>query len=247
MTSGLEIRGLRVAYGGKEVLKGIDLDVEPGKITALIGPSGCGKTTLLRCINRLSELTRGCTVKGSIRLDGKDIREMDPMLLRRRVGMVFQKPNPFPMSIRENILYGIKAAKETVDEERVIQRSLERAAIWEEIRERLGDNAFRLSVGQQQRVCIARALAIAPTVVLMDEPAAALDPSSAARVEASIKAMKGDYTVVIVTHNMQQALRVSDYVAFIYLGELVEYGETEAVFKAPRNPVTSEYIAGRFG
>ena len=248
MPSGMEIRGLRVAYSGKEVLKGIDLDVAPGKVTALIGPSGCGKTTLLRCLNRMNELTRGCTVEGEIRLDGAPIGGMDPMLLRRRVGMVFQRPNPFPMSVRENILYGLKASRQKVDEpEEVIQRSLERAAIWEEMKDRLGDNAFKLSVGQQQRVCIARALAISPTVVLMDEPSAALDPSSAARVESSIQDMKGAYTVVIVTHNMQQAQRVSDYVAFLYLGELVEFGETSTVFNAPTNPVTSEYVAGRFG
>jgi phosphate transport system ATP-binding protein len=247
MPSGMEIRGLRVAYSGKQVLKGINLDVAPGKVTALIGPSGCGKTTLLRCLNRMSELTRGCTVEGEIRLDGVEVRELDPMLLRRRVGMVFQRPNPFPMSVRENILYGIKASKQKVDESQVVQHSLERAAIWEEMKDRLGDNAFRLSVGQQQRVCIARALAISPTVVLMDEPSAALDPSSASRVESSIRDMKGDYTVVIVTHNMQQAQRVSDYVAFMYLGELVEFGETHAVFNTPQNPITSEYVAGRFG
>jgi phosphate transport system ATP-binding protein len=172
---------------------------------------------------------------------------MDPMLLRRKVGMVFQKPNPFPMSIRENILYGIKAAKLKVDEPAVIETSLKKAAIWDELKDRLNDHAFGLSVGQQQRLCIARSLAVSPDVILMDEPAASLDPSSAAKVEASIVALKGEYTVVIVTHNMQQAHRVSDYTAFMYLGEIVEFGETEQVFNNPQREDTREFIEGRFG
>ena len=182
MPSGFQIKNLEVGYGNKQVLKDINFDVAPGKVTALIGPSGCGKTTLLRCLNRLSELTPSCYVKGQIFLDSEDILKMDPMLLRRKVGMVFQKPNPFPMSIRENILYGIKAAKLKVDQKAVVQSSLTKAAIWEEMKDRLGDNAFRLSVGQQQRVCIARSLATSPQVLLMDEPSASLDPSSAAKV-----------------------------------------------------------------
>jgi phosphate transport system ATP-binding protein len=247
MTSGLQVSGLRVAYDGNLVLKGIDLEVQPGKVTALIGPSGCGKTTLLRCINRLSELIRGCSVRGQIVLDGVEVRSIDPMLLRRRVGMVFQKPNPFPMSVRENVLYGVKAAGMKVDRESTIRTSLARAGIWDEIKGRLNDNAYRLSAGQQQRVCLARTLAMSPDVVLMDEPAAALDPASSAKVEASIVAMKGDYTVVVVTHNMQQARRISDYTAFMYLGEIVEFGETAQVFGNPQRPETQEYVAGRFG
>jgi phosphate transport system ATP-binding protein len=245
--SNLEIRGLKVAYGANRVLKGIDLAIHPGKVTALIGPSGCGKTTLLRCINRMNELVKGCAIDGQILLDGENIFQMDPMVLRRKVGMVFQKPNPFPMSVRDNILYGIEAGKLKVNRDTVIQTSLTRAAIWDEIHDRLGDHAFRLSIGQQQRVCIARCLAISPRVVLMDEPAASLDPTSAAKVEESIMAMKDDYTAVIVTHNMQQARRVSDYTVFIYLGEVVEFGETEQLFADPQRKETKEYIAGRFG
>ncbi|MDR3578027.1 MAG: phosphate ABC transporter ATP-binding protein [Anaerolineaceae bacterium] len=247
MPSKLEIKQLFAGYNGNKVLKGIDLNVHPGKVTALIGPSGCGKTTLLRCINRMSELTKNCSVKGQILLDGEDIFQMDPMLLRRKVGMVFQKPNPFPMSVRENILFGIKAAKLKVDQPAVIESSLTKAAIWDELKDRLDDNAFGLSVGQQQRVCIARSLAISPKFILMDEPAASLDPSSAAKVETSIVALKGDYTVVIVTHNMQQARRVSDYAVFMYLGEIVEFGETDQVFCNPQRQETQDYINGQFG
>ena len=245
--SGLEIRGLKVAYGANQVIQGIDLTFHPGKVTALIGPSGCGKSTLLRSLNRMNELIKGCTIEGEILLDGENIFQMDPMLLRRKVGMVFQKPNPFPMSIRDNILFGVEAGKLKVNKEEVIKTSLTRAAIWDEINDRLGDNAFRLSSGQQQRVCIARCLAIDPEVVLMDEPAASLDPTSSAKVEESILAMKGDYTPVIVTHNMQQARRVSDYTVFIYLGKVVEYGETERLFSDPQRAETKDYIAGRFG
>ncbi len=247
MASGLEIRGLQAGYNGTKAIQGIDLDIHPGMITAVIGPSGCGKTTLLRCINRMNELLRGSWMRGKIVIDGQEVGKMDPMLLRRKVGMVFQKPNPFPMSIRENVLYGIKAARLKVDQNAVVQASLTRAAIWEEVKDRLGANAFGLSVGQQQRVCIARSLAITPEVILMDEPAAALDPGSAAKVEASITAMRGDYTVVIVTHNMQQARRISDYTAFMYLGEIAEFGETAQVFNNPKRPETQEYVAGRFG
>jgi phosphate transport system ATP-binding protein len=180
-------------------------------------------------------------------LAGESVLDMDPIRLRRKVGMVFQKPNPFPMSVRENVLYGIKAAKQKVDHGEVVKTSLTKAAIWDELKDRLEDNAFRLSVGQQQRVCIARTLATSPSVILMDEPAAALDPSSAAKVEASINSFRDDYTVVIVTHNMQQAVRVSDYTAFLFLGELVEFGETAQVFNNPQRTETREYVAGRFG
>jgi phosphate transport system ATP-binding protein len=247
MASSVSIRNLTAGYHENKVLHEVDLDIYPGKVTALIGPSGCGKTTLLRSLNRMNELTKTAYFQGQLHLDGEDILAMDPMLLRRKVGMVFQKPNPFPMSIRENILYGIKAAKLKVDRDEVVRTSLTRAAIWDEVKDRLSHNAFGLSLGQQQRVCIARSLAISPKVILMDEPAASLDPSSAAKVEASILAMKGEFTVVIVTHNMQQARRISDYTAFMYLGEIVEAGETEQIFENPQREETQEYIAGRFG
>jgi phosphate transport system ATP-binding protein len=247
MSRGFKIQNLVVSYNGNKVINGMNLEIAPGKITAIMGPSGCGKTTLLRSLNRLSELTRNCRVKGAIYLDDEEIHQMDPILLRRRVGMVFQKPNPFPMSIRENILYGIKAAKLRLNVDEIVETSLTRAAIYDEIKDRLKDNAFGLSVGQQQRVCIARTLALSPEVILMDEPAASLDPSSAAKVEASIRSMKGEYTVVIVTHNMQQAMRVADYSVFMYLGEVVEEGETHQIFENPQREETREFISGRFG
>lgn len=245
-TSGLlEIKGLEVFYGNSQILKDINLVIFPGRVTAIIGPSGCGKTTLLRTLNRLSELTSGCRVKGQILLDGDNILQMDPMLLRRRVGMVFQKPNPFPMSIKDNVLYGVKAVKLKRDHDRVVQSCLEKAALWQETKNRLNDSAFALSIGQQQRLCIARSLAVSPEVLLLDEPASALDPISTASLEASIMAMKGDITQVIVTHNMNEALKVSDYVAFMYLGELLEFGETGQIFHSPQNKVTRDYISGR--
>jgi phosphate transport system ATP-binding protein len=249
MPSKMEIKDLEASYStnSNRILKGISMTMLPGKVTALIGPSGCGKTTLLRCLNRLSEMTKGCQTRGDIYLDDQEIHDMDPTILRRKIGMVFQKPNPFPMSIRENILYGIKAAKIKVDEKELIATCLAKAAIWDELKNRQQENAFSLSIGQQQRVCIARSLATSPEVLLMDEPAASLDPSSSAKVEASIMAMRGEYTVVIVTHNMQQARRISDFTAFMYLGELVEYGETEQVFENPRREETRDYINGRFG
>jgi phosphate transport system ATP-binding protein len=247
MASAMQVHKLIAGYNGTTVLKGINLEFFPGKVTALIGPSGCGKTTLLRCLNRMNELTKGSRVQGQMKLDGEDISDMDPILLRRKVGMVFQKPNPFPMSVRENVLYGVKAANLKVDLDEVVKSSLEKAAIWEELKNRLGDNALGLSLGQQQRVCIARSLAISPRVVLMDEPAASLDPSSASKVESSIMALKGEYTVVIVTHNMQQARRISDYTAFMFLGEIVEFGQTDQVFDAPHRLETRDYIMGKFG
>ncbi len=247
MSSQLVIRDLKGGYNGSEVLNGINMEIQGGKVTALIGPSGCGKTTLLRCINRLMELTRNARIRGEIFLDGENILKMDPMLLRRKVGMVFQKPNPFPMSIRENILYGVKAAGMKVNEDELVKNCLMKAAIWEELQDRLKDNAMGLSLGQQQRVCIARALATSPKVFLMDEPAASLDPLSSTKVEDSILSLKGEYTVVIVTHNMQQARRISDYTAFMFLGELVEFGETEQIFENPMRQETRDYISGRFG
>jgi phosphate transport system ATP-binding protein len=247
MPSSVDVKNLDVSYGEKPVLKGITLAIPPGKVTAIIGPSGCGKTTLLRCLNRLSELTKGCKVSGQILVDGENIVRMDRVLLRRKIGMVFQKPNPFPMSIRENVLYGVKATKMNIDFDTTVEWSLSKAALWDEIQERLGDHAFGLSLGQQQRLCIARTLAIAPQVILMDEPAASLDPNSTMQVEDSILSLKDDYTIIIVTHNMQQARRVADYTAFLYLGYLVEFGETEQIFRSPRYRETREYISGRFG
>jgi phosphate transport system ATP-binding protein len=244
---GLTVRDVNLHYSSHHVLKKLSLDIPPGKVTALIGPSGCGKTSFLRTLNRMNELIRGCKISGEIILDGENVLNLDPMLLRRKVGMVFQKPNPFPMSVRDNILYGIDAAQKKVDRDEVVRDSMQKAAIWEEMRDRLKDNATRLSIGQQQRICIARCLANAPEIVLMDEPAASLDPSSAAKVEASIVAMKAEYTVVIVTHNMQQARRVSDYTAYMFLGEIVEFGETEQIFTNPQRPETADYIQGRFG
>lgn len=247
MLSELKINNLHASYNGTKVLKSVTLDIKPGKVTALMGPSGCGKTTLLRSINRLMEMTPGAKVEGEIILDGENILKMDPMLLRRKVGMVFQKPNPFPMSIRENVLYGVKAAKMKVNENELIETCLAKAGLWDDVKDRLKENAFGLSLGQQQRLCIARSLAMSPEILLMDEPSSALDPSSSARVEASIQAMKNEYTVVIVTHNMQQAHRVSDFTVFMFMGDVVEFGETERIFEQPQKQATRDFIDGRFG
>ena len=240
----MAVRDLHVFYGKKEILKGIDLTFPPGQVTAIIGPSGCGKTTLLATLNRLSEMSPGCRVAGKVELDGTDVLRMDPVILRRRVGMVFQRPNPFPMSIRENVLYGIKAAGLRVDPAYAVQSSLMKAALWDEAHSRLGDHAFGLSLGQQQRLCLARCLAVKPTVILMDEPTASLDPTSTARIETSILALRAEYTVVIVTHNMQQARRVSDFTAFLWDGQLVEFAETERLFRKPERDLTWQYISG---
>jgi phosphate transport system ATP-binding protein len=244
--SGMYTRGLHVAYSGAEVLKGVDLVIRPGLVTAVMGPSGCGKSTFLRCLNRLNDLVPGCVVRGEVYLDREDVSTTDPALLRRQVGMVFQRPNPFPMSIRENVLYGIKATRLEVDYVRTVRAALSRAALWDEVKHRLDKSAMTLSLGQQQRLCIARALAVSPKVILMDEPAASLDPSSASQVEATINRMRGDYTVVIVTHNLQQASRVSDYAAFLYEGKLVEYGLTQEVFDNPQHELTKSYVSGKF-
>jgi phosphate transport system ATP-binding protein len=242
--TGMQVRDLRVSYGTLEVLTGIDLTFAGGSVTAIIGPSGCGKTTLLSTLNRLSELSPDCRVQGRVMLEEVNVLEMDPVLLRRRVGMVFQRPNPFPMSIRDNVLYGVRAAKLRVSQSETVRACLERAALWEEVEQRLSDHAFGLSLGQQQRLCLARALAISPEVILMDEPTASLDPTSSARIEASIHALKHDYTVIIVTHNMQQAQRVSDYTAFLYAGELVEFAPTAQLFDKPAHDLTRQYVTG---
>jgi phosphate transport system ATP-binding protein len=246
MAGVIELQDLRVSYGSNQVVAGVDLRIEPGKVTAIIGPSGCGKTTLLRSLNRLAELAAGCKVEGRISLDGEDVMKMDPVLLRRRVGMVFQKPNPFPMSIKENVVYGVRAQGGYKGSFRQLaESSLTRAALWKEVHSRLDENAYTLSLGQQQRLCIARALAVSPEVILMDEPAASLDPISTLELESSILAMRGDYTVVVVTHDMHEALRVSDFTVFMYNGQIVEYGETKRVFDAPARQETRDYLSGR--
>ena len=248
MSSGVEIKGLRVFYSRNEVIKGIDLTVPPSQVTAVIGPSGCGKTTLLRCLNRLGDLTKGCQVQGDIYLNGEDINRMDPIVLRRKVGMVFQKPNPFPMSVKENVLYGVKANNHRgIDYMSLVESSLKRVALWEELKDRLNDNAFNLSIGQQQRLCIARTIAVDPEIILMDEPCSALDPVATLKIEELVKELKSDYTIVIVTHNMQQAARVSDWTAFLFLGELVEYEQTGELFSRPQDKRTEDYITGMFG
>jgi phosphate transport system ATP-binding protein len=238
-------------YGDKQALKSINLDIGEKKATAFIGPSGCGKTTLLRCLNRMNDLVLNTRVTGQIKLDGKNIYDpsMDVINLRRRVGMIFQKWNPFPKSIYENIVYGLRIVgihqRAYLDE--VVEKSLRRAALWEEVKDTLHKSAAELSGGQQQRLCIARALAVEPEVLLMDEPCSALDPISTAKIEELIHELKDTFTIVVVTHNMQQAARVSDHTAFFYLGELIEFGETGKLFTAPEKRQTEDYITGRFG
>ena len=246
----IAIKDLNLYYGAFHALHGINLDIERGKITAFIGPSGCGKSTLLKTLNRMNDLIPDCRVEGSITLDGENIYgSMDVNLLRKRVGMVFQKPNPFPMSIYDNVAYGPRTHgihnKAQLDE--IVERSLRGAAIWDEVKDRLKKSALGLSGGQQQRLCIARALAVKPEVLLMDEPTSALDPGSTMKVEELMSELKKNYTVVIVTHNMQQAARISDRTAFFLLGELVEVGPTAQIFSAPQDKRTEDYISGRFG
>jgi phosphate transport system ATP-binding protein len=238
-------------YGEKRALKAINIDIAERKATAFIGPSGCGKTTLLRCLNRMNDLVLNTRVTGEIQFDGKNIYDpsTDVILLRRRVGMIFQKWNPFPKSIYENVVYGLRIIginnRSHLDE--VVERSLRQAAIWDEVKDSLHKSAADLSGGQQQRLCIARALAVEPEVLLMDEPCSALDPISTAKIEELIHELKDTFTIVIVTHNMQQAARVSDYTGFFYLGELVEFGDTGKLFTAPEKRQTEDYITGRFG
>ena len=234
--------------GGTHALKDISMAIQPNEVTAFIGPSGCGKSTLLRCFNRMNDLIPGTRLEGTVRVDGKDIyATADPIMVRRRVGMVFQKPNPFPKSIRDNILWGAKINGFRGDEDALVERSLRQAALWSEVNNRLDASAYGLSGGQQQRLCIARALAVRPDVLLMDEPTSALDPQAAAKVEETITELKKHYTIVIVTHNMQQASRISDATAFMYLGELIEMSRTDALFTRPENQRTEDYITGRFG
>ena len=245
-----EISGLDLYYDKFHALKNVELNIPTGKITAFIGPSGCGKSTLLKTLNRMNDLVEGCRIDGSIRLDGEDIYgNMDVNLLRKKVGMVFQKPNPFPMSIYDNIAYGPRThgvrSKARLDE--IVERSLQGAAIWDELKDRLKKSALGLSGGQQQRLCIARALAVEPDVLLMDEPTSALDPISTSRIEDLALELKEKYTIVIVTHNMQQATRISDKTAFFLLGEMVEFEDTEKLFSTPKDKRTEDYITGRFG
>ena len=247
----LSIRDLSLWYGQKQALDGISIEIPEKKITAFIGPSGCGKSTLLRCINRLNDLIDGVRIEGDILFDEESIYDprIDINLLRKRIGMVFQKSNPFPKSIYENVAYGCRiqgiTKKRVLDD--IVEKSLRGAALWEEVKDRLEDSALDLSGGQQQRLCIARAIAVEPEVILLDEPCSALDPIATARIEELMQDLKQEYTQVIVTHNMQQASRVSDYTAFLYLGELIEYGDTDKLFINPVKKQTEDYITGRFG
>ena len=248
--SKIEITGLNLHYGYFHALKDINLSIQTNEITAFIGPSGCGKSTLLKSLNRMNDLVEGCKIDGNILLDGVDVyKDMDAALLRKRVGMVFQKPNPFPMSIYDNIAYGPRTHgitnKAQLDD--IVEKALRGAAIWDEVKDYLKKNALGMSGGQQQRLCIARALAVEPKVLLMDEPTSALDPISTSRIEDLAMELKKDYTIVIVTHNMQQAVRISDQTAFFLLGDLVEYGDTESMFSQPKDKRTEDYITGRFG
>ena len=248
----LTARDVTVHYGAKQALHGISIDIPDRAVTSFIGPSGCGKSTFLRCINRMNDTIEGAKVGGTIKLDGDDIYDpsLDVVELRARIGMVFQKPNPFPKSIYENVAYGPRihglAAGKT-DMDAIVEKSLKRAGLWEEVKDRLTDSGTALSGGQQQRLCIARAIAVDPEVILMDEPASALDPIATAKIEELIHELRGRYAIVIVTHNMQQAARVSQRTAFFHLGELVEYGETSEIFTNPREQRTRDYITGRYG
>lgn len=248
----IEVEKLSAWFGAKQVLRDISMKIKDRAVTAIMGPSGCGKTTFIRCLNRMHELVPGARVSGKVFIDGVNIYDngVDPVKIRRKIGMIFQKPNPFPMlSIYDNValgprLNGIKD-KKTLDS--IVRRSLELAGLWDEVKDDLNRSGASLSGGQQQRLCIARALAVEPEILLMDEPTSALDPISAAKIEALIRKLAENYTVIIVTHNIQQAARVSDYVAFFYLGELIEYGSTKDVFENPRNELTERYITGKFG
>ena len=245
------IEHLNLWYGSFQALKDINLRLPANEITAFIGPSGCGKSTLLKSLNRMNDLVEGCRIEGTVTLDGENIfsRKMDVNLLRKRVGMVFQKPNPFPMSIYDNVAYGPRThgIRSRVKLDEIVEKSLRGAAIWDEVKDRLKKSALGMSGGQQQRLCIARALAVEPEVLLMDEPTSALDPISTSRIEELAMELKKDYTIVMVTHNMQQAARISDKTAFFLLGDMVEFGPTEKIFSMPQDRRTEDYITGRFG
>ncbi len=247
----IQIQDLNLFYGEKQALHGINMEIPKKQVTAYIGPSGCGKSTLLRCINRMNDLVDSARIEGKINIEGKDIYQpgVDVAELRRHVGMVFQKPNPFPKSIYENVAYGLRI--QGINDRRVldeaVEKSLRGAAIWDEVKDRLQDNALGISGGQQQRLVIARAIAIEPTILLLDEPSSALDPISSLKIEELINELKETYTIVIVTHNMQQAARVSDYTAFMYMGDLIEFGDTNTIFTNPEKKQTEDYITGRYG
>ena len=251
MKTKISVKDLNLYYGQNHALKDVSMDIEANKVTAFIGPSGCGKSTFLKTLNRMNDLVDNVRIDGTIKLDGEDIYAdgIDTTLLREKVGMVFQRPNPFPMSIYDNIAYGPRVHgirdKHKLDE--IVENSLRGAAIFDEVKDRLKKSALGLSGGQQQRICIARALAVKPSVLLMDEPTSALDPISTAKIEDLMEELKKQYTVVVVTHNMQQALRVSDYTAFFLVGEMVEFGETKTIFSYPQDKRTEDYITGRFG
>lgn len=245
-----DIKNVELYYGDFKALKGINLEIPTNEITSFIGPSGCGKSTLLKSLNRMNDLIEGCKISGSIKLDGENIYgDMDPCELRKRVGMVFQKPNPFPMSVYDNIAFGPRThgvrSRAKLDE--IVEKSLRDAAIWDEVKDRLKKSALGLSGGQQQRLCIARALAVEPEVLLMDEPTSALDPISTSKIEDLALELKDKYTIIIVTHNMQQAVRIADKTAFFLLGEVIEFSDTETMFSTPKDKRTEDYITGRFG
>ena len=251
MADAFAVKDMELYYGSFHALKNINLNIASGEITAFIGPSGCGKSTFLKSLNRMNDLVEGCRITGDIRLMGEDIygRNMDVSVLRRRVGMVFQKPNPFPMSVYDNIAYGPRThgVRKKAELDEIVEKSLRDAAIWDELKDRLKKSALGLSGGQQQRLCIARALAVKPEVILMDEPTSALDPISTSKMEDLVMDIKKDYTIVMVTHNMQQAVRVSDTTVFFLLGEIVESGATGQMFSMPKDKRTEDYITGRFG
>ena len=247
----IQVNDLSLYYGEKKALKEISLEIPANKVTALIGPSGCGKSTFLRCINRMNDLIPSVKITGELLVEGIDIydKNVDVVNIRKKIGMVFQKSNPFPKSIYENIAYGpkINGIKDKTQLDEIVETSLRQAAIWDELKGRLGDSAMGLSGGQQQRLCIARTLAVSPDIILMDEPASALDPISTSKIEELVHVLKEQYTIIIVTHNMQQAARTSDYTAFFYMGELIEIGKTNTIFTKPEQKQTEDYITGRFG
>ena len=247
----IQVNDLSLYYGEKKALKEISMQIPANKVTALIGPSGCGKSTFLRCINRMNDLIPSVKITGELLVEGIDIydKNVDVVNIRKKIGMVFQKSNPFPKSIYENIAYGprINGIKDKTQLDEIVETSLRQAAIWDELKDRLGDSAMGLSGGQQQRLCIARTLAVSPDIILMDEPASALDPISTSKIEELVHELKEQYTIIIVTHNMQQAARTSDHTAFFYMGELIEMGKTNAIFTKPEKKQTEDYITGRFG
>lgn len=250
MANKFEVTDMNLHYGKFQALKNINLNIGENEIMAFVGPSGCGKSSFLKCLNRMNDLVEGCKVEGSLLLDGKDIYgKIDVCKLRKKVGMVFQKPNPFPMSVYDNIAFGPRThgIRKKAELDKIVEKSLRDAAIWEEVKDRLNKSALGLSGGQQQRLCIARALAVEPEVILLDEPTSALDPISTSKIEDLLLELKSKYTIIIVTHNMQQAVRISDKTAFFLLGELIESGETQKIFSMPEDKRTEDYITGRFG